>query len=77
MESRKINSEEGEQKKEEVQIWVRVRRAKKAAGSSESVPGGGTLGMAGGQWQDSMLEAFQASLLHPAASCLEVRARGG
>ena len=45
MESRKINSEEG--KEEEVQIWVRVRQAKKAAASSESVPGGGTLGMAG------------------------------
>ena len=75
MEIRKINSEEGKEK--EVQIWpVRVRGAKKAAASSECVPGGGTLGMAGGQWQDSMLEAFQASLLHPAASCLEARARG-
>ena len=53
-----------------------MRRAKKAAGSSESVPGGGTLGMAGGQWQDSTLEAFQASLLHPAASCLEAELGG-
>ena len=37
-----------ERQKREVQIWRKERRAKKAAASCESVPGGGTLGMAGG-----------------------------